>query len=175
MITPILETERILLRPTKVSDADTMFSSWTTDPEVAKFMRWSVHKSVDDTIMWLTSVESNLSDEHIYDWALIYKENNDLFGTGGAYLNDEFGVYEVGYNLMKKYWGLGLATEATSAILSFAKEELKQTTFFARCAKDNSASVNVLKKLGFVYKQDSKFSSFDGERVFESFDYILDT
>jgi len=91
-----------------------MFNNWTTDPEVAIFMRWSVHKSVNDTIMWLTNVESNLSDEHIYDWALIYKENNDLFGTGGAYLNNEFGAYEVGYNLMKKYWGLGLATEATS-------------------------------------------------------------
>jgi ribosomal-protein-alanine N-acetyltransferase len=73
---------------------------------------------------------------------------------------------------MKKYWGLGLATEASRAMLTFAVDELNEKNFYARYVKENTASGRVLEKLGFVYKQDGEYSAFDG-RVFESREYFL--
>lgn len=41
MRTPILETERLILRPMKAEDAQEVFDNWASDPDVAKFMVWS--------------------------------------------------------------------------------------------------------------------------------------
>jgi ribosomal-protein-alanine N-acetyltransferase len=135
-------------------------------------MRWNVHKSVDETIKWLTDVETNISNKNAYDWAFILKENNEIFGTGGVYYNEDYKMFEIGYNLMKKYWGLGLATEASRAMLKFSVDELNERNFYARYVKENTVSGRVLEKLGFVYKQDGEYSAFDG-RVFESREYFL--
>lgn len=57
MKTPILETERLILRPLIVEDAWEVFNNWTSDPEVAKFMRWSTHENAEVTKEWLKEVE----------------------------------------------------------------------------------------------------------------------
>ena len=41
MRTPILETERLILRPMKAEDVQEVFDNWAGDPDVAKFMVWS--------------------------------------------------------------------------------------------------------------------------------------
>ena len=38
MTTPIIESQKILLRPLSVEDAETVFRNWTSDEEVAKYM-----------------------------------------------------------------------------------------------------------------------------------------
>lgn len=58
-------------------------------------------------------------------------------------------------------------------MLKFAVDELHEKEFFVRYVKENVASGRVLEKLGFMYKNDSEYSSFDGKRVFESREYFL--
>lgn len=41
-----LETERLILRPLTVNDAEEAFKNWTSDDEVSKYVRWSTHKNV---------------------------------------------------------------------------------------------------------------------------------
>ena len=48
MTTPIIESQRILLRPLSVEDAETIFRNWTSDEEVAKYMRWDLHETVEE-------------------------------------------------------------------------------------------------------------------------------
>ena len=90
------------MRPPKVSDTEILYNNWLTDPDVAKFVRWNVHESVDETIMWLTNVESNISNKNAYDWLFIYKQNKEIFGSGGIYYNNDYNMFEIGYILMKK-------------------------------------------------------------------------
>ncbi|MCL2286265.1 MAG: GNAT family N-acetyltransferase [Firmicutes bacterium] len=172
MITPVLETERILLRPATVQDAEVIYTNWASDPEVAKYMRWSVHGSVGETFAWLATVEANMANDN-YDWLFVLKETGQAIGSGGIFYNKTHGMYELGYCLMKKYWGQGLATEAAQAILKFGIDELNLTSFFACHAKENPASGRILERLGFVYKGDGTYSSFDDKRVFESREYFL--
>lgn len=173
MTTPILESERLILRPLSINDAEHIYQSWTSDPEVAWFMVYDVHKSVNDTAEWLKFEEQNIDNEKHYTWGFVLKETGELFGSGGIDYKTEFGCYELGYNIMKKYWGQGLTTEAGKVILDFAVNTLSEKKFLCRHAVDNIGSQKVMQKLGFVYSGDSSYTSFSGEKNFCSKDNYL--
>lgn len=173
MITPILESERIILRPLSLKDAEDIYKNWTSDLEVAKFMIWDVHKSVNDTIEWLKIEVENIDKEQNYNWGFVLKETGELFGSGGINFKKELGCFEFGYNIMKKHWGKGLTTEAGKVILNFAINTLGEDKFFCRHAVNNIGSKKVMLKLGFEYYADSSYTSFSGKKQFLSKDYYL--
>ncbi len=174
MRTPELETKRIKLRPLFVSDAEQIFKNWTSDPEVAKFMIWELHESVDDTITWLKTVEENYESRNSFEWGFVLKETGELFGSGGLYFKEALCRYELGYNIMRKYWNQGLTTEAGRAILHFALRELGVHKFTCRHAVDNIGSQKVMIKLGFKYYTNSHYESLGGKKQFECKNYNLD-
>ena len=173
MITPSLQTERILLRPLSVADAEAIFNNWAADPNVTKHMRWNAHESIDVTLEWLTSEDADIANEKSYQWVFVHRGNNEVFGSGGLIYNEEHGMFEIGYVIMKKHWNQGLTTEASRAIVAFATCELKQQKLHARHAKENPASGRVMEKVGFVYLRDGQYASFDNKRIFECREYIL--
>ncbi|MCL1872889.1 MAG: GNAT family N-acetyltransferase [Clostridiales bacterium] len=173
MLTPTIESTRILLRPLQVEDAETVYSNWASDPYVAKYMNWNLHQSVNDTIEWLSLEEKNIVLETNYTWGFVLKENNVLFGSGGITYNKEYEMFELGYCIMKKYWDLGLTTEAAQAIIDFGIQKLGITSYLGRHAIENPASGKVMSKLGFCYQKDGEFSSFDGTRTYKSREYLF--
>ena len=173
MKTPILETKRMLLRPIYVSDAEHIFKTWTSDEDVAKYMIWDTHETVEETIEWLKIEESNLMSDKNYTWGMVLKENDELFGTIGLNYKDEEKCFAIGYNIAKKYWSMGLTTEAGKRVIEFAQKELGQKKFFCRHALDNIGSMKVMTKLGFKYVKDGSYSSFSGKKHFDSKDYYL--
>lgn len=173
MKTPTLETERIILRPLNVADADIIFESWTSDPDVAKYMNWNLHQNVNDTKEWLRMEEDNIEKSANYGWGFVLKETGELFGSGGLNYSEEYGMFELGYNIMKKYWNRGLTTEAAKVIIDFGSGTLGMNKFLARHANENPASGKVMEKVGFIYQKDGSYTSFDGKRSFESKEYIL--
>ena len=46
MKTPIIETERMILRPLSVMDANDIYERWTSDDRVSKYVRWCTQNSV---------------------------------------------------------------------------------------------------------------------------------
>lgn len=174
MNTPILETKRLILRPITISDAEEIYTNWTSDPEVAKFMRWSTHPCVDATKEWLISVEQNLSSDTSYDWGFVRKSDNKLIGTGGLYFREDLDCFEIGYNLMKACWHQGYATEVAEAFVTFGTDTLNQTKFFGCHAKENPNSGKVMEKVGFQYFKDGTYESFDGTRRGETREYLLE-
>lgn len=173
MKTPVLETERLFLRPLTVNDADAVFANWTSDPDIAKFMRWELHKDIKETRQWLTAEEDLVKSDSVYNWGFVLKQTGELIGSGGLVYIESKGMYELGYNIMKKYWGQGLTTEAAEKIIDFGKKELMQKRFYCCHAKDNPASGRVMTKVGFQYQHDSVYYSWNQERKFESKEYVL--
>ena len=54
MITPILETSRLILRPFENKDAKNVFECWERDADVAKYMFWTSHNDIEKTKKWIS-------------------------------------------------------------------------------------------------------------------------
>lgn len=179
-VTNIIETDRLILRPLVYSDAEVAYYGWTGDPEVAEYVSWLPHHSLAETAVWLKDVEwrqdgeANTALADNYIWGFVLKETGELFGSGGLIWEESWRLYQLGYNIMKKYWNRGYTTEAMRAILRYAALTLGIRQVLGGHAKENCASGRVLEKLGFVYQKDSIQPHIDGQRFFDSKDYLLD-
>lgn len=173
MKTPILETERLILRPFCLDDAKDVYDCWESDPDVAKYMFWTSHNDINKTIDWVKREVSKINSDNWYRWAFILKTTHELLGTGVIYLEEEYDKYEIAYNLGKKAWGKGYTTEAMKEIIRFAQKNLSIKEVMGRHAKENPASGNVLIKLGFTYIKDIPYICNKGNNVYEGKEYIL--
>ena len=179
-MTVIIETKRLILRPLIIADADTAFNGWTSDPEVAKYVSWLPHHSIDDTIEWLKEIEwkqdntGNFGHNDNYIWGFVLKETGELFGSGGLVWEENWQLYQVGYNIKRTYWNCGYTTEAMKSILQFAIKNLGIKKVAGGHAKENIASARVIEKLGFVYSRDDITPHIDGVRFFDSREYLLE-
>lgn len=149
MNTPELWTARLHLRPFAPGDALAVFEGWEQDAEVAKYMLWQSHHDFAKTKDWLTGELSRIAAADWYRWAICDRVSGELLGTGLIDWEEEFGEFEIGYNLKRCAWGRGYTTEAMTEILGFAAESLGISTMVGRCAAVNTASRRVLEKLGF--------------------------
>lgn len=153
MKTPVIETERLLLRPFCADDAKAVFDGWESDPEVAKYMFWRSHNDIEKTKEWLSLEIGQIEKDDWYRFALVLKETNELIGTGLIYYEDEVSSWEIGYNLARRFWGFGYITEAMGEILRFAKNQLGIKEVVGRHADQNPASGRVMQKLGFEFEK----------------------
>jgi RimJ/RimL family protein N-acetyltransferase len=65
--------------------------------------------------------------------------------------------FELGFHLCADFWGQGLATEAATAVIRFAFDELHASWLFAGHHPENEASRRVLEKLGFRLTHDELY------------------
>lgn len=173
MRTPVLETERLILRPFAKEDAQEVFECWESDPDVAKYMCWTSHNDINKTKQFIEFELGNIEKDDWYRWCLVEKSSGRIVGTCLIYYDEEVKDYEVGYNLGKKYWGQGFTTEAMQEAIRFAKEELKIKELVGSHAKENPASGSVMRKLGFVYEKDCPYPCNDGTVMREGMIYRL--
>ncbi len=106
MRTPEIETERLFLRPLKEADAPQAYTNWTSDDDVAKFMRWDTHQNVGTTAEWLRDEEANIEGDN-YVWGFVLKATGELIGSAGLITDNEHGCYELGYKYNEKILGHG--------------------------------------------------------------------
>jgi ribosomal-protein-alanine N-acetyltransferase len=58
---------------------------------------------------------------------------------------------ELYYLIGRDYWGNGYATEAATALTAYAFDVIRFDRLFAKANSQNTASLGVFKKLGFVF------------------------
>jgi [ribosomal protein S5]-alanine N-acetyltransferase len=63
-------------------------------------------------------------------------------------------IIELGFHLLPKFWGQGLATEAARAVIPYAFEKYSAKKLVAGHHPENVNSKKVLDKLGFKYSHD---------------------
>lgn len=168
-----LETERLILRKLKESDAEVAYNNWTSDEEVSKFVRWSTHKNLEETKEYLREKEKNGTNKDDYDWGIVLKENGELIGEISAF-KAENKRYELGYNIAKKCWRKGYTTEALKCVMKYLINEVGIKNFKASHAISNPASGAVMQKAGFKYVKDDYYEKFDKSIKFKAKVYYLD-
>lgn len=167
---PILETERLILRPLTVDDAEACFY-WTGDPVVNKFMSYPVHSDISVTIDYLSSLNNTKG----YKWGIVLKENNLLIGSCGIGENNYIeGYWGIGYNIRKDYWNQGYTTEAVKEIIKYGHEKLGVKKFCSDHAVDNPASGRVMEKCGLKFHHYGEYSKTDNSVTFKAKFYTLE-
>lgn len=139
----ILETDRLMLRPITLDDAEDLFE-YASDPENTKHT-FPTHKSIEET-EW---VISNLfMSSPLGNFAIELKENGKMIGTCDLRVNESEKSAELAYAINKKYWGNGYAPEAAKKLLELAFQDLKIERLWAKFSSKNPASGRVMEKIG---------------------------
>jgi [ribosomal protein S5]-alanine N-acetyltransferase len=147
-----LETERLILRKILPSDDKGMFEL-DSAPEVQRFLGNKPIKSIREARQIIAFIRSQYQENGIGRWAVVEKESNSFVGWAGLKLvkekiNDHINFYDLGYRLIKRYWGKGYATEAANVSLKYGFEQLGLEQVYGMCDAENVASRNVLEKVG---------------------------
>jgi RimJ/RimL family protein N-acetyltransferase len=140
------ETERLRLRLPAQSDAEAIFSTYATDPEVTRYLIWQPHKRIEETNVFLARCLEGWSTRNEYSWVITAKESGELIGMVGLRVR-EFKA-DLGYVLGRRFWGKGIATEAVTPIANWALAQPHIYRVWATCDVENAASARVLEKVG---------------------------
>jgi len=96
-------------------------------------------------------------DRHHYGyWAIRAKDGNRFVGRAGLKNVDALGKNEVelAYAILPEFWGQGLATEISTAILELAFKTIGLTEVVCFTLTTNFASQRVMKKVGFQFERE---------------------
>ena len=69
----------------------------------------------------------------------------------GVLKRDGFLDIDLGYAFLPEFWSRGLALESASAVLNLVRSVLRAPRIIAFVSKRNTASIRLLRKLGFSY------------------------
>lgn len=166
---PVIKTDRLILRPLTVNDADDVFE-WTGDERVTEYMIYPCHKNIGVTREWLCSLDSL---ENEYTWGFVRKSDGKLIGSGGIRFRTDENVWSFGYNLRYDCWGQGYATEASRRMIEYAYSENNAREFVSEHAVENTASGRVIEKCGLVFDGYSEYSKSDNSRTFKCKKYRM--
>ncbi len=111
-----------------------------------------------------------------YEFAVVEKNSGEYLGSADIYVqmkNPYGGFGEIGYFLLKSYWGNGYATEIATALMEFCFEELKFHKVCASCNALNMNSENVMKKIGMTKEGVIRKIRYKNEQWYDEIRYGL--
>jgi ribosomal-protein-alanine N-acetyltransferase len=157
-ITPMIETERLLLRKMNKNDIDSIFAM-RSDTDVMRYIREPQNRQ--ESANWIELVSSKWKTHKIGFCAVILKETNELIGWCGLWVLAETGEIEVGYAIMKKFWQQGFAYETAKAFLDYGFNQLNLPKIVAVGKPENTGSRKVMEKLGMKFDHIGKYYELD--------------
>jgi RimJ/RimL family protein N-acetyltransferase len=161
----VLETERLLLRPWRVAEAVVQRELWTErDPRVPPHRR--IDADGHPTIAELEDSIRTNQPSSIGLPAVERKATRDVIGYCG--LIDGRGSErepELAFELLRRVWRQGYATEASSAVLDWARSSGYER-LWATVWDWNIASRRVLAKVGFTETERKDVDPVHGTTLF---------
>ena len=143
-----IETERLILKRPIPEDAELVFTRYSSDPEVTRYVGWPRQDSVSQTKAFITFSDTQWLKWPAGPYLAFSRENGILLGgTGLAF--DTPTKASTGYVFAKDSWGKGYATESLRVMVRLA-QSLNVKRLYATCHVDHQASAHVLEKCGFT-------------------------
>lgn len=160
-----LETKRLRLRYITADDCDDIYSRWASDPEVARFVTWKPHQSLDVTKAVVDFWLKDYKNENCYRYGIERKADSELMGMIDV-VGYHHGKPVIGYCMGKAYWNYGYMTEALEAVVNqLLADGYKE--IIVEAVKDNTGSNRVIEKNGFklVDVREAELSSVKPQMV----------
>jgi [ribosomal protein S5]-alanine N-acetyltransferase len=161
----VLETERLLLRPWQVAEAVVQRELWTErDPRVPPHRRIDAegHPTVAEIEDWIRANPPST----IGLLAVERKATHDVIGYCGLIDGrGPAGEPELAFELLRRVWRQGYATEASLAVLEWARASGYER-LWATVREWNAASRRVLTKVGFTETERKEPDAVHGTTLF---------
>lgn len=170
-----LETDRLILRRYKSSDAEAIFNNWASDDEVTRFLTWPTHPDINVTRFVLEDWISSYPEDNYYHWAIVLKENGDepVGGISAVKVDDKIGKVEIGYCIGRRFWHQGITSEALECLIPFFFEQVKVNRIEARYDPHNPNSGKVMAKCGLKYEGTQKQADLNNQGIVDQCLYGL--
>lgn len=146
--TPVLETERLILRRFTKEDAEAVFLIYS-DKEVNTYLPWFPLKTMEEAEAFLEERYLRIYEEpQGYRYAVCLKEDPAPIGYINVSMDES---RDFGYGLRKEFWHRGIVTEGGRAVIGQLKKDgLPYIT--ATHDINNPRSGQVMKRLGMEYQ-----------------------
>lgn len=157
----ILETDRLVLRPWREDDAESLFV-YASDENVGPIAGWSPHRSVAESLEIIKTV---FSQEGVF--AVTLKPDDTAIGCIGLIrgrksnfpIDDDEG--EISYWIGVPFWGRGLIPEAMERVIRYGFEELCLKRLWCGYFDGNEKSRRAQEKCGFRYHHTNPATYFE--------------
>ncbi len=149
----ILKTERLYVRETVPDDVDALYEIFK-DPEMTRYTE-GLFIDPEEERVYIADYAKNVYEFYGYGiWTVCKKDNSEIIGRAGITPREGYDIPELGFDIGTAFQHQGYAYEVCHAILQYAFEELFFDRIQTFVMPDNTASLNLCKKLGFIYDSD---------------------
>nr|WP_302849209.1 GNAT family N-acetyltransferase [Polaribacter sp. SA4-10] len=139
-----------MLREITLDDKENMLRLYS-NPDVQKYTGEPVIESIEE-IEKAILIRINNYEKYGYGrWATFLKNGMQFVGWAGLAYLPEFDEIDLGYRFLPEFWGLGIATEASHAILTYGFDKLELRKIIAIAMKENKSSIRVMEKVGMEF------------------------
>ena len=116
-----LETDRLILRPVRLEDADRIYECWAKDPQVTEYLTWGPHPDAGVTRQLVDLWVKAYRDPGTVRYGIALKDGEEAGQLIGMIDVTAWhsGVPELGYVLGRDYWSQGYMTEAVTAVTEY--------------------------------------------------------
>lgn len=149
--TRLLESERLLLRPFRSTDAADCLKNWASDPAIYRYISGQP-QTIQEITRWLSSAEKAYASPETYYWAIEDKASRMVIGE--IYVDDfsDRNCWcELSWKIGSAFQGKNFAFEASQVVIRYLTGV--QPGFHriqAKCCVENLASERVMQKLGMA-------------------------
>ncbi len=146
-----LHTQRLILRPLARSDAKDLFGA-RCDAEVMEFWDAPPDATCSETTAVVDLLLADVLCGAAKYWTILLRSNESFVGICDLSEIRSGESADLGFMLIRNYWGVGFGKEVVSCLLEFAKSlGLKLVT--ARIHAGNTRSQRLLLRTGFQLVQ----------------------
>ena len=148
---PQITTERLLLRQFEENDLESVYKG-LSDPDIIKYYGVS-YQTLEETKEQMKFFADLEKEGTGIWWAICSLDNATFYGAGG--LNGVSKIHkkaEIGFWLLKEYWGKGIMGEIMPIICKYGFEEMGLHRIEGLVESDNMNCKNAMKKLDFTYE-----------------------
>lgn len=121
IVTPIIETKRLVLSGFGEDDKDDIFVV-TSNPSVSRYTAWNTHKSIEDTLCYIewAKVKANPELGKVFYCRAIRLKSDMIFIGAIDFTQKSERVGQIDYMLSEEYWNKGIMTEAAKSVVTWA-------------------------------------------------------
>ena len=171
---PVIETERLRLENWRTEDL-AAFRPIATYPEVMRYIGVGQPWTDERIAQFIAGQIAHAERLGYCLWKLIDKSDGGLIGHCGLQPLYETGETEIGWWLARDRWGRGLATEAARAALRYGFERGGLPRIVAIAWPENSASINIMRKLGMAFVKQITLAELGGAGDVELVYYAIES